>query len=295
MPGSETMEGWKEALALLPEPLGAAAARADRRAAEEIRLRLGRAPTLLEGGEERVFFPEPITRAQLERVVEKASGASLHAVLDALREGYLSCRGLRLGLGGTIARGENGVEGYRHLSSLAIRIPHELPGLCRDWFEQLYPRGFQNTLILSPPGGGKTTALRDLIRELSDRGCRLAVADERNELSASDAEGAHFDLGAHSDVLAGLPKAEAAALLLRAMNPQILAMDEIASGSECDALERLACCGVGLLASCHAASVGTLRAHPLLGALLERRVFQRALVIRRHGGRRDYAVERLDV
>ena len=287
------MQGWEEALALLPEPMRTAARQQDRPEAEEIRLRLGQAPTLLSGGKEAVFCEKRVTGEQLYRILEKASGASLHTVLGALREGYLSCRGLRLGVCGLASCGESGIEGFRHITSLAIRIPHELPGLCRPWFSALYPEGFRNTVILSPPGGGKTTALRDLIRELSDRGWRVAVADERNELSASDEGGVRFALGAHSDVMAGVPKWEAAELLLRSMNPQILAMDEIGSADDARILERLCCSGVGILASCHADSVDSLRRSPLFSVLAEKGLFACALVIRREYGRREYTVERV--
>ena len=286
------MQAWEKALQLLPEPLQSAASREAIQSAEEIRLRLGQAPTILYAGEETVLHPAPVTSGQLERLVEKASGASLHAVIEAMREGYLSCGGLRIGLCGVAARSGEGMEGFRHITSLAIRIPRERPGLCKSWYAALYPEGFQNTLLLSPPGGGKTTALRDLIRELSERGWRVAVADERNELSASGEAGLGFRLGSHCDVLAGLPKAEASVLLLRAMNPQILAMDEVGSDEEVQLLRKLSCSGVGILASCHAAGVQELAAHPILGGLWESGVFTQALVIRREGAARRYTVER---
>ena len=118
------------------------------------------------------------------------------------------------------------------------------------------------------------------------------MADERNELSASGEAGPQFRLGPRCDVLAGVPKAEACVLLLRAMNPQILAVDEVGSAGEVLLLRRLSCSGVGLLASCHAAGVRELAAHPILGELWESGVFTQALVIRREGAARRYAVER---
>lgn len=287
------MQAWDEAIRLLPEALGEAASKWDGRGAEELRLRLGQLPTLVRNRREEAFSGAPVTKMQLERIVEKASGASVHAVLEALREGYLSYHGLRIGVCGAAVRGAGGMEGFRHITSLAIRIPSEQLGLCRAWYAELYPNGFRNTLLLSPPGGGKTTALRDLIRELSERGYRVAVADERSELAACGADGLHFSLGPHCDVLAGLHKTEAASILLRAMNPEILAMDEIGTAEELDTLERLVCGGVGILATCHASGLRELAAHPLLGSVLDRELFSAALIIRQCGEGRRYAVERL--
>ena len=105
-------------------------------------------------------------------------------------------------------------------------------------------------IILGAPGSGKTTALRDMIRLFSERGYRVGVADERGEISG-DGE---FDLGPCSDVITGLSKAESAMLLLRGMNPQIIAMDEITQSADADAIRELCCCGVAECGRAAAAS-----------------------------------------
>ena len=144
--------------------------------------------------------------------------------------------------------------------------------------------------MLSPPGGGKTTALRELIRLLSDSGLRCAVADERNELAASDMGQAQFDLGTHSDVLTGVNKAQAAIMLLRGMNPQIVAMDEITRREDAEAIRELYGCGVGLLASAHAVSPEDMRCRSLYRELLDGEIFARLLIISSRDGRRSYEV-----
>ena len=279
------------ALDLLPGAWRDAAEKVGWAEAEELRLRLGRAPALLLAGSERVFRQEPVTEEQLQRILEKATGASMHAAVQGLSEGYVSYRGLRIGVCGTAVTREGKVSAFRHLSSLAVRIPKECRGICDEAAEALLRWGFRNTLVSGPPGAGKTTALRELIRRLSDSGLRLGVADERNELSAQDETGTGFDLGRCSDVICGVPKAEAAMMLLRGMNPQILAMDEITARKDGEALRRVYGCGVGILASVHSADPrketgGQAR------TLLDQGLFSQLLIIRQEGARRRYTLEK---
>ena len=287
------MKEFKRAVDLLPGRLRAAAERNGADGTEEIRLRRGTAPTLLRQGREIPFAEAPVTQDELDRILERATGASLHAVERAIAEGYLSYRGLRIGICGTAAPYGEHFQGFSAISSLAIRIPRECRGLCTALAAQLYPLGYRNTLILSPPGGGKTTALRDLIRCLSERGFRLGVVDERFELASADGEGTGYALGRHTDVLAGVPKAEGGMMLLRAMNPEIIAMDEISSAKDVEAVEQIFGCGVGLLATAHARDAEELLTRPLYRPLVGERRFGCALVIRLSGPHRSYTVERL--
>ena len=286
------MDGFSRAAELLPEEYRRALVPEDRNA-EEIRLRLGRAPTLLLGGRERRITERPVSERDLKCVLERASGASLHAVADALREGYLSCGGVRIGVCGTLLPG--GVDGgFQSFSSLALRIQRECRGLGRELLPALRENASGGTLILAPPGGGKTTLLRELIRCLSNGGLRIGVVDERNELSATDGGRARFDLGARSDVLVGARKAEGAMLLLRSMNPRLIAMDEITRKEDLKAVSEIAGCGVGVLATAHAESVEQMRRRALYRALLDSGIFRMAIRIRGEGTERRVSIEELE-
>ena len=284
------MDGYQEALKLLPPEI-VGVFRAYHGQAEELRLRRGQAPHVYDGCSELALDHVPLTELDLRRVLERATGASLHTAATALRRGYICSRGLRIGVcGSAIIRGGE-MEGFREFSSIAIRIPRECRGICADAVDTLCGRQRFGCIILGAPGSGKTTARRDMIRLFSERGYRVGVADERGEISG-DGE---FDLGPCSDVITGLSKAESAMLLLRGMNPQIIAMDEITQSADADAIRELCCCGVELLATAHARNADELRQRRVFAELLDTGAFTYALSIRGAGSARSYELEGLYV
>lgn len=285
------MDGWTRALRLLPESYRTKLAAEKGADAEEIRLRCHLPPTVLRAGNEQVFSDRICREEDLQRVLEKASGASLHAVSDMLKEGYLTVDAVRIGVCGTLLPPEQG-GGFRRLSSLVLRIPRECRGIARELLPALRENCHGGTLLLSPPGGGKTTLLRECVRCLSNGGLRVALADERCELSGGEgADG--FDLGCRTDVLIGCDKAKGAMMLLRSMNPQMIAMDEISSPRDLESVRQIAGCGVGLLASAHAASPEGMCSRPLYRDLLASGIFQLAVCIEGRGSERRYRLQRL--
>ena len=282
------MTGFEAALLVLPGELRACAARltAERETAWEFRLRRGRLPSVvMPGGERPLPGAAPVTAGDLDRVVELAACASPYAVRDSLGRGFLLAPGgVRVGLCGQVNRGTEGERTIGPLSSAAVRIPREVKGCAAPWAEL----PFRSTLILSPPGGGKTTLLRDMVRLLSLKGKRVALCDERGEVAGFARGENGFDVGERTDVMTGCAKSEAAMMLLRSMNPEIIAMDEITAPEDAAACAAAANCGVALLATAHGDGPEDLAARPLYRTLREAGIFRRAIVIVRRGDRREY-------
>ena len=295
-------EAYRQAAQVLPRRLRQEALglpQEEQEQAEELRLRVGWPMTaVLPEGERPVGGP-PVEPEELEQLVEIASRASVHAVLEQIRRGYLTVAGgHRIGLCGTAVMEGGGIHALRSLSSANLRIARQGPGAARPGLGALCPGGrLESTLILAPPGQGKTTLLRDIIRQVSEgEGClplRVAVADERGEVAALYGGRPQLDVGRRTDVAEGCPKAQGLMLLLRAMNPQVLAVDEITVPEDAAALRTAVGCGVTLLATPHGAGREDLTRRPLYRGLLEEGMFRRLVEITRREGRREYRVEEL--
>ena len=289
---------YDEAVELLPYHLRGPARlidEMDKARAEEFRLRIGHVPSLVLPEGERPFYSIQVTQKELTSVLEMASAASVHAVRDSLRHGYITAKGgCRVGLGGQAAVRDGEVTGFLHLGSAAIRITKEIPGVADGILSQIKERGqLQSTLILSPPGGGKTTVLRDIVRQCSDGGRRVAVADERGELAALKDGVPQMDLGSRTDVIAGCPKDKAVLMLLRAMNPEVIAMDEITAPADTSALESAANCGVILLATAHGHGLEDIQRKPMYRRLLRKGLFTRLVLINQGSSGRSYVVKEM--
>lgn len=285
------MEAWNIARSLLPENL--ARAMEQYPGAEEIRLRRGKQPGVVIAGRELPLSSDTLNQEALMHVLERATGASMHAAAHALRGGYVTYRGLRIGVCGEGVYSGESLNGLRAFSSLAIRIPRQCPGDCVSLLEKLLCPSPSSVLVVSPPGVGKTSLLRELIRRAAAHSLRLAVIDERNELSASVSGQAQFDLGRTSDVMVGVSKEQAAMMLLRGMNPQIIAMDEITREEDLRAVEQIAGCGVLIFATAHARDREDMKRRPLYRRLLARGIFQELVTIRCLGEKRIYSLESL--
>lgn len=268
--------------------------------AEEIRLRVGRPVSVVFPEGERSLTGPPVEERDLEQLVEIASQASLHAVLPQIRQGYLTVAGgHRIGLCGTANLRDGGVHSLSPLSSANLRIARQIRGASDPILGQICPEGrLESTLILAPPGLGKTTLLRDVVRRVSEgEGCqpmRVSLADERGELAALWGGIPQLDVGRRTDVLENCPKAQGLMLLLRAMNPQVLAVDEITAAEDVAALRQAVGCGVTLLATAHGRDRADLHRRVLYRPLLEEGLIRRLVTIHCRDGQRNYTVEELE-
>lgn len=260
---------------------------------QEIRLRSGQ-PLLLkktEGlfslGRDGALLPSPwqdgirISAADLRETVSLLSAYSLYAFEEELRQGYLTVAGgHRVGFCGKAVLENGEIRTLRQINALNIRIAREQKG----WGETILPHLLEgdrlcHTLIVSPPGCGKTTLLREIVRCLSESGRTVGVVDERGEIAPLLDGVPQMDVGPCTDVLEGCPKAKGMVLLLRSMSPQVIAVDELGRREDMEAAEEALHGGVTLLATAHGWDMEDLKSRPQLHRLMEARIFERYLFL----------------
>ena len=294
-------EPYIQAAAVLPQNIRSAACLLDAERqgrAEEFRLRVGQSLRVVIDGREVPLNGPEITGADLRFVLGQASQYSAHMVQQQLSAGYLTVKGgHRIGLCGEAVIKDCKVYTIHSISSMSIRIARQIEGVGAPVIPQITDEdgSMLDTLILSPPGGGKTTLLRDIVRRISGGigvpPQRVGLADERRELSAMWEGRPQLDVGERTDIMVDCPKGAAAQILVRGMNPQVLAMDEITAEEDLNALFWATGCGVRLLATAHGENLLSLRRRPLYRELVDLKLFQRVVILRQHDGKRRFRVE----
>ena len=266
-----------EILRILPQTVRAVLLHTPESRIEELRLRVGQKPSVLYAGCEQILNAGGVlTQNELQQVLLNASAQSQYAVQEQLRNGYLSLPGgYRIGVCGSTVVQNGCITGIREISSIALRVPHDI----RQPPERLLPYLQESCLLAGAPGSGKTTLLRSCIRTLSDVGQRVAVVDERQDLSGAVHGVPQFDLGPRTDVLSGCPKGDGMLMLLRSMNPQWIAVDEITQPEDIMALRQAGSCGVKLIATIHAGSAEELKSKPLCRKLFSLGIFRQVLYL----------------
>ncbi|MCI9276266.1 MAG: stage III sporulation protein AA [Lachnospiraceae bacterium] len=237
---------------------------------QEIRLRAGR-PIVLQMDGREVFltaqgdFTDSLARAcpagerEISDMLEHICHYSPYAFEEELRQGFVTVAGgHRVGVAGQAVLGSDGsIRTLKNISFINIRVSHQKKGAADRVLGRMYGEGrLKSALIISPPGCGKTTLLRDLIRQISDgnpygEGLAVGVVDERSELAGSFMGIPQNDMGMRTDVLDGCPKEKGMLMLLRSMSPQVVAIDELGSEGELKALGQAAACGCRILATVH--------------------------------------------
>ncbi|MBC7960035.1 MAG: stage III sporulation protein AA [Vallitaleaceae bacterium] len=292
---------------VLPEQLKGLMSNCDIAGLQEIRLRVGKPILIYFNNKEFFIGPQSklttnwqeqslITTGQdIKEVLEAISQHSLYAFEEDIKGGYITIDGgHRIGLAGKVVLEAGRVKTIRNVSCVNIRISHEVKGCADRILPYLIHNGsLLHTLIISPPKCGKTTLLRDLIRQVSNgskliEGMTVGVVDERSELGGCYRGIPQNDLGIRTDILDSCSKGEGLLMLIRAMAPKVIAVDEIGSKEDVDAIEYALSAGCKIICTLHAESLEELKEKPRVKELMAMKLFKRYIFLENQTGIGDY-------
>lgn len=218
---------------------------------QEIRMRVGYNIQVLLNAKY-ISMDYTVENEDILNVIKVATNNSLYTAQDTIKDGYISYFGCRIGLAGEGVLKKTDIITLKNIKSLCIRIPHEYD-FEEKYLNKIYSN-FDNTLIISKPGLGKTTLLRCMIKQLSFLYPNILVIDEKGEISFDNT----ISLGSSVDVILSIPKEYAYSSFIRVLRPNIIATDEVFGEKEINSIEDIIRCGVKVIATVHAEGLDSI-------------------------------------
>ncbi len=262
---------------------------------EEIRIRLDRCIVFKTFDKEyfvlkdmsisEIFIENKIYKPTLEDIgqtIETMSDYSIYALEQELKNGFITLKGgFRAGITGKAIIENNKIKTIRSISSINIRIAREIKGCSNHILKYITNPSLKSTIIISPPNCGKTTLLRDIIKNISDNKENVGLVDERSEIAGTYMGKIQLDVGIRTDVLDRCTKSEGMLMLLRSMSPTVIAVDEIGSDEDVKAIEKIANSGVKIICTIHSYGIEDIRKKINMKKILDNKIFERYIILSR--------------
>lgn len=258
-------------------------------ALEEIRIRSNR-PLILKFSDNEKIFDYIVTVEDLIETLQKICENSIYSYQSQICNGFITIKGgHRVGIAGNIVIENGKIININYISSLNFRIAKEINGCSNKLLKyviNMENNNVYNTLIVSKPGVGKTTILRDLVRRISNgieqinfQGLNVGLVDERGEIAAMYKGVAQNDIGMRTDVLSNVKKDKGMKLLIRSMAPRVIAADEIGSKEDVEAIKEAVCSGIKGIFTAHGSSLDDISINPSIKDLLMSHVIERIIFL----------------
>lgn len=256
---------------------------------EEIRIRLNK-PVALKIGQDEKILNYIIDSKDIIQILQHICDNSIYSYQNQICEGFITIAGgHRVGITGNVVIKDGKVTNISYISSLNFRIAKQILGCSTNALQYILDIGnntIYNTLIVSPPGRGKTTLLRDIVKNISDgipeigfKGLNIGVVDERGEIAAMHKGVEQNELGIRTDVLDNVPKSIGLKMLIRSMNPKVIVADEIGKKEDIEAIEYGVCSGVKGIFTAHGENIEDIIANPILNRLYNDKIIERILFL----------------
>ncbi len=256
---------------------------------QEIRMRAER-PIILKLRERDLILQYNITQAEILQIVERLCENSIYAYKNQICEGFITVKGgHRIGLTGSCVIENGKIINVKHISSLNFRIAREVLNCSTRVLREVIDienKSIYNTILVAPPGRGKTTMLRDIIRRLSNgideinfKGKTCGVVDERGEIAAMYKGIPQNDVGIRTDIIENVEKNQGIHMLIRTMAPEIIACDEIGSKDDVEAIHYALYSGVKGIFTMHGKNIEDIKNNKQIYELIENREIQKVVFL----------------
>lgn len=254
---------------------------------EEIRIRVNK-PIILKISSSDIILEYIVNSNDMIEILQRICENSIYSYQNQICNGYITILGgHRVGITGNVIMDNGKIVNMNNISSLNFRISRQILNCSNFIIKEIInndENSIYNTLIVSPPGAGKTTVLRDSIRQLSNgigtlNGYTIGVVDERGEIAAMYKGVPQNDIGIRTDVIENVPKALGLKMLIRSMGPQIVCADEIGGQEDLEVINYAVCSGVKGIFTAHGASYEEIKINPYINKMLDLHIFKRIIFL----------------
>lgn len=256
---------------------------------EEIRLRVQR-PIILKFSDGDKIIKYTVTTEEILSCLQMICENSIYTYQNQISEGFITIKGgHRVGIAGSCVIEQGKVININYIYSLNFRIARQVLGSSQKLLKHvlnLEENNVYNTLIIAPPGAGKTTVLRDLIRQISSgikemkfKAINVGVVDERGEIAGLYKGIPQNDIGVKTDVMENVHKSIGIRMLIRSMAPKVIVADEIGNKDDIEAINYAVCSGCRGIFTAHGGSMEDIMLNPVLKNLMNQHVFERLIFL----------------